>query len=88
MGVVNTNTIHRNMSVQEDASASYMTVRHTAEADIYSNRYLLKLLKDTNVMINGNNGALRYMQIRISIRMIRLSTQTCRTTTAPIRKNY
>ena len=42
MEVVNTNTIHINMSVQEDASASYMTVRHTAEADIYSNRYLLK----------------------------------------------
>ena len=42
MGVVNTNTIHIYMSVQEDASASYMTVRHTAEADIYSIRYLLK----------------------------------------------
>ena len=25
MGVVNTNTIHINMSVQKDASASYMT---------------------------------------------------------------
>ena len=39
MGVANTNTIHINMSVQEDASASYMTVRHTVEADIYSNNY-------------------------------------------------
>ena len=39
MGAVNTNTIHINMSVQEDAPESYMTVRHTAEADIYSNNY-------------------------------------------------
>ena len=72
MGVANTNTIHMNMSVQEDASASYMTVRHTAyrristRIDILSNNY-----NKLAPMIYGNNGALLYMYIRMSIRMIR-----------------